>query len=52
MKITVRVGDIKIVVDDNYESSTIKYKEENTEVIRTLNAATNEALRLLTERKK
>jgi len=53
MKITVKVSDIKITIDENIVSGNalIKYKDQNEEVLRALESAVNGCLKLLKESK-
>lgn len=50
MKISVKVKDIKLEVNDCDNSAVIKYKTNNKEVQKTLKIMCEEALKLLKER--
>ena len=51
MKITVKVKDIELLVDDNDNGSVIKYESShNKEVQKTLKLMCEEAIRILKER--
>jgi len=50
MKITVKVKDIELEVNDSDNNSVIKYETYNKEVQKTLKIMCEEALKLLKER--
>ena len=52
MKISVKVKDIEIFVDDNDNNAVIKYGSHNEEVQKTLKIMCKEAIEILKERNK
>jgi hypothetical protein len=50
MRISVKVKDIEIEVDDNDNNAVIKYESHNNEVQKTIKVMCEEAMKLLKER--
>ena len=49
MKIIVKVGDVKIVLDEESNNTQIKYSDENREIQNTIKTMVNEAIKLLNQ---